>query len=57
MPKAPNEILTIAGSAKMPAPMIPLMIDRVRPGTPMTRFKPSSVFCVDTLLELIKKDN
>ncbi len=49
MLKGPSEILTIAGSAKMPAPITPLIIESVSPGTPMTRFKPSSEFAVGTI--------
>ncbi len=42
----PSAALTIAGSTKMPAPITPLMIESVSPGTPITRFKPSSEFAV-----------
>ena len=44
MPNAPNALPTVEGSTKMPAPITPLMMVSVSPGTPITRFKPSSEF-------------
>lgn len=42
--KPPSAILTIAGSAKMPAPIVLLRMLSANPGKPITRFKPSFVF-------------
>ena len=50
IPNAPIAILTIAGRANMPEPITPFTMESVSPGTPTTRFKPSSALAVDMVV-------
>ena len=52
IPKAPIEILTIAGRANIPEPITTFTMESVSPGTPTTRFKPSSALAVDMVIKV-----